>query len=186
MTSRARWAGQPWKQISSRDIYRNRWISVREDIVELPDGNTTLYGVVRSGECVGLLPFSGPETVLLLRQYRYVAGRETWEMPTGGMHAGETALDAAQRELAEETGFRARKLTPLTTIHTSKSILDETAFLFVAEGLTPASAAPDETEFIEVREFPFAEAVRMAESGEITDAMTVVAILLEARRRAGA
>jgi ADP-ribose pyrophosphatase len=181
--ARARWAGRPWKQLSTREIYRNRWISVREDLVELPDGNVTLYGVVRSGECVGLLPFTGPDTVLLLRQYRYVAGRETWEMPTGGMHPGESIHQAAQRELAEETGYHSAKLTPLTTIHTSKSILDETAHLFVAEGLIPAQAPPDETEFIEVREFPFAEALRMAENGGLTDAMTVTAILLAARRR---
>ncbi len=180
---RARWAGRPWKQLSTREIYRNRWISVREDLVELPDGNVTLYGVVRTGECVGLLPFTGPDTVLLLRQYRYVAGRETWEMPTGGMHPGETREQAAQRELAEETGYHAAKLTPLTTIHTSKSVLDETAHLFLAEGLVSTEARPDETEFIEVREFSFTEALRMAVSGEITDAMTVIAILLAARQR---
>jgi len=183
MTSRARWACHPWKQLSTRDIYRNKWISVREDVVELPDGNTTLYGVVRSGECVGLLPFVDAGTVLLLRQYRYVAKRVTWEIPTGGMHAGEAPEAAAQRELSEETGFRATTLTPLTTIHTSKSILDETAFLYVAEGLVPAGIAPDPTEFIEVREFPFREAARMAAAGEITDAMSVVGILLAARLR---
>ncbi len=175
------YAGHPWKQLATRQVYQNQWISVREDQVELPNGKTTLYGVVRSGECVGILPFPAPGRVLLLRQYRYVVGHETWEMATGGMHPGETIEAAAQRELAEETGCRAGSLTRLTVINTSKSILDETAYLYVAEGLTPAPQPPDDTEFIEVREFPFSEALRMTVSGEITDSMTVVAILLAAR-----
>lgn len=173
----------PWKQLSTRQVYTNPWISVREDIVELPDGKTTLYGVVRSGECAGVLPFKDPETVILVRQFRYVTGRHTWEMPTGGMHKDETVLECAQRELAEEIGFRAGRLEPLTTIHTSKSILDETAYLFAARDLSPANGRRDPTEFLEVREFPFAEVLRMTVEGEITDSMTVAAILLAALRR---
>jgi len=89
-----------WRTLSSRPVYANKWISVRDDLVALPDGRTTVYGVVTCGHCVGLLPFVDPDTVLLVRQYRYVAGRPTWEMPTGGVHAGETLEQAAQRELA--------------------------------------------------------------------------------------
>jgi len=179
---RVDWAGRPWKTLSSRDVYQNKWISVREDLVELPDRSTTIYGVVRCGECVGVLPFAKPDHVLLVRQYRYVAGRETWEMPTGGMLQGETLVEAAQRELAEEIGYRAGQLERLTTFHTSKSILDETAHLFIARDLVKAEASPDETEFIETRAFPFAEVLRMVVEGEITDGMTVVAVLLAARR----
>src|SRR2546430_6732435 len=69
----------PWKTTSTRPIYQNRWLSLREDLVELPNGRTTIYGVVSCGECVGVLPFLDPDTVLLIRQYRYVAGRTTWE-----------------------------------------------------------------------------------------------------------
>jgi ADP-ribose pyrophosphatase len=104
-----------WRTLSSRPVYANKWISVREDLVALPDGRTTVYGVVSCGHCVGLLPFVDPDTVLLVRQYRYVAGRPTWEMPTGGVHAGETLEQAAQRELAEETGYRARHLVHVST-----------------------------------------------------------------------
>jgi ADP-ribose pyrophosphatase len=75
--------------------------------------------------------------VLLIRQYRYVGRRVTWEMPTGGVHAGEWLEAAAQRELAEEIGHRAGRLSPLGTYHTSKSVIDETAHLYLAEGLTP-------------------------------------------------
>lgn len=169
--------------MSSRPIYQNRWITVREDVAELPDGRSTIYGVVECAECVGILPFLDADTVLLVGQYRYVARAFYWEMPTGGNHPGETSEEAAQRELAEEAGYRAERLTKLCDFHTSKSILREVAHLYVAEDLTPAAAAPDGTEFIERRAFPFAEVLRMVERGEIKDSMTVVAVLHAARRR---
>jgi hypothetical protein len=79
----------PWRTRSSRTIYQNPWLRLREDLVELPSGRTTIYGVVSTGSCVGVLPFLDPDTVVLVRQYRYVAGRHTWEMPTGGVAPGE-------------------------------------------------------------------------------------------------
>ena len=173
---------EPWRTRSTRIAYRNPWIQVDEDQVELPDGRTTLYGVVRCGECVGVLPFLDAETVVLIRQYRYVARGVFWEMPTGGVHAGEGLETAAQRELGEEIGYRAARLTPIVSYHTSKSVVDETAHLFYGEGLSPVTVRPDATEFIEVRPVPFADALRMVESGEIKDSMTVIAVLHAARR----
>ncbi len=172
----------PWVTLSTKPIYQNRWLSLREDLVEMPDGRTTIYGVVSCGDCVGILPFLDPDSVLLIRQYRYVAGRSTWEMPTGGVRAGESIEDAAQRELGEEIGYRAGRLTRVSTYHTSKSVMDETAHLFLAEGLTRLSLPSDETEFIEVRPFPFKQALKMVLVGEIVDSMTIIAILLAARR----
>jgi ADP-ribose pyrophosphatase len=173
----------PWRMLTTRPIYQNQWLSVREDLVEMPDGRTTVYGVVTTGECVGILPFLDPDTVLLIRQYRYVARRVMWEMPAGGAHAGETLEAAAQRELAEEIGYRADRLVRISTYHTSKSVMDETAHLFIAEGLSPAPTPPDETEFLDVQPFPFDEALRMVVAGEILDSMTIIAVLLAARRR---
>ena len=178
------WPRQPWRTTSTRPVYRNRWIAVREDVAELPDGRTTLYGVVECAECVGVLPFLDADRVLLVGQYRYVARDFYWEIPTGGTHPGESLEEAAQRELAEEAGHRAGRLTKLCDFHTSKSILRETAHLYVAEDLLPApEARPDRTEFIERRAFPFADALRMVERGEIKDSMSVIAILHAARRR---
>lgn len=176
-------ADTPWTMRSTRPIYRNKWITLREDVVELPNGHSTIYGVVTCGQCVGILPFVDPETVLLIKQYRYIAGRATWEMPTGGMHAEEAVEAAAQRELAEEIGYRATSLEHVCTYHTSKSVMDETAHLFVGTGLVKAALPPDETEFIAVRPFPFADALQMVLSGEIVDGMTIIAILHAARRR---
>lgn len=171
----------PWKTLSTKSIYRNKWLSLREDIAELPDGRTTIYGVVTCGHCVGVLPFLDPETVLFIRQYRYVAQQVTWEMPTGGVHPGESVGEAAQRELAEEIGYRAGRLTPVSTYHTSKSVMDETAHLFLGEEIVKRDLPCDKTEFIEVRPFPFEEALRMVLSGEILDSMTIIAVLLASR-----
>src|ERR1043165_2114090 len=168
-------ARTPWRTTSSRPVYRNRWIDVREDMVELPDGHTTLYGVVECSECVGVLPFLDRDTVLLVGQYRYVAKGFFWEMPTGGQDAGETRHAAAQRELAEEAGYEAGRLTELCDFHTSKSVLREVAHLFLAEDLRPAARPPDHTEFIERRAFPFAEVLAMVTRGAIKDAMTLIA-----------
>jgi ADP-ribose pyrophosphatase len=171
----------PWKTLSTKPIYNNKWISLREDLVELPNGRTTIYGVVTCGHCVGVLPFLDPDTVLLIQQYRYVARRFTWEMPTGGVHPGELVEAAAQRELAEEIGYRAGRLTYLSTYNPSKSVLDETAHLFVGEDLRQLALLPDETEFIEVRPFPFTEVLRMVHTSEIVDSMTIIAVLQAAR-----
>jgi ADP-ribose pyrophosphatase len=106
-------------------------------------------------------------------------------MPTGSMRRGESEEAAVQRELAEEAGYEAARLVKLCAYHTSKSVVDETANIYLAEGLRPIELPPDPTEFIEVQTFPFDEVVRMVERGEIMDSMTVVAVLHAARRRRG-
>lgn len=172
-----------WRTLTSRSVYTNPWIRVREDVAELPDGRTTLYGVVECAPCVGVLPFLDTRTVVLVGQWRYVARTFQWEIPTGGMKPGESEEAAVQRELAEEAGYEAARLTKLCRFDTSKSILDETANIYMAEGLRTVPRRPDETEFIEVRAFPFEDVVRMVEHSEIVDAMTVVAVLHAARHR---
>jgi ADP-ribose pyrophosphatase len=183
MNDRARLARSAWRTLSSRPIYAHPWIRVREDRAELPDGRTTIYGVVETKPAVGVLPFLDAETVVLVGQYRYVARGFYWEIPTGAVTPGETDEAAAQRELAEEAGYEAARLTKLCTFFTSKSVLDETAVLYSAEDLRPADVRPDPTEFIEVRSFAFTVVLRMVERGDIQDAMTIVAMLHAARQR---
>ena len=184
MTDRRRsLARAAWRTLTTREAYVNPWIRVREDVAEMPDGRTTLYGVIECKPAVGVLPFLDAHTVVLVGQYRYVARDFYWEIPTGGMKPGEPEEDAAQRELAEEAGYEAARLTKLCTFHSSKSIMEETCHLYTAEGLRPAVRDADETEFIEIRPFPFDEVVRMVEASEIRDAMTVIAVLHAAARR---
>jgi ADP-ribose pyrophosphatase len=172
-----------WSTLSSREVYRNPWTAVREDIVQLPNGSTTLYGVVTFGDCVGVLPLAADSRVLLVRQYRYVQEAVTWEMPTGGIKTGESREDAARRELLEEGGVRVDRLTHLSTYHTSKSVVRETAHLYLAEGLTEVDThQTDDTEFIAVTWLPFEQVLGMVLANEIVDSMTVIAVLTTARR----
>lgn len=176
-------ARTPWRTHSSRTIYENPWMRLREDIAELPDGRTTIYGVVQCKPAVGVLPFLDEETIVLVGQYRYVFHEFSWEMPTGGVHAGESVEAAGRRELAEEAGYEAERLVKVCEFHTSKSIVEEVAHIYLAERLHPARRQADPTEFLEVQPFSFVEALRMVERSEIKDSMTVVAILHAARRR---
>jgi ADP-ribose pyrophosphatase len=173
-----------WRTRSSRPVYENKWIRVREDIAELPDGRSTIYGVVTLGRCVGVLPFIDDDHVIMLRQYRYVQQEnQRWEMPTGGVHGEESYEEAAQRELQEEIGYRAGRLLPVSTYYTSKSVCDEMAVLYLGYDLIPAALPPDETEFFEIVTLPFAEVLDLVVRSEIRDSMTVIAVLHAARLR---
>ena len=174
-------ARTPWRTITSRPVYSNPWMRLREDVAQMPDGRTTIYGVVECKPAVGVLPFLDERTVVLVGQYRYVAREFYWEMPTGAVRDGETHEAAAQRELGEEAGYAAGRLTPLCSFISSKSIVDETCHLYRADGLRAVVSHGDPTEFIEVRAFDFDDVVRMVERSEIRDAMTVIAVLHTAR-----
>jgi len=174
---------KPWKTLTSRIVYQNPWTSVREDIAEMPNGRQTVYGVVDIGDAVGVLPFMDDTHVLLVQQYRYVFGENhRWEMPTGGVKIGETLIEAAHRELHEETGFNAAQLEYITTYYTSKSVMYEIAHLYVGRQLTQSQAIPDETEFLEIKTFPFEQVLQMVLKNEIRDSMTVIAVLHTARK----
>jgi ADP-ribose pyrophosphatase len=183
MADRRALARAPWRTVTSRDVYANPWIRVREDVAEMPDGRTTLYGVVQCRPCIGVLPFLDERTVILVGQYRYVGGDFAWEMPTGAILPGESEEAAVQRELAEEAGYEAARLVKLCRFHSSKSVMDETAHIYRAEGLRAVTRDGDDTEFIEVRPFAFEEVLRMVETSQIVDAMTVIAVLHAARQR---
>ncbi|CAN5349440.1 hypothetical protein BH09MYX1_BH09MYX1_35150 [soil metagenome] len=171
-----------WTTRSVRGVYANRFIEVSESVATLPSGHVSLYGIVSAPPCVGILPFVTPNEVLLVRQFRYVARRFTWEMPTGGVHEGESHAEAARRELREEAGVEATSLTPLVSIATNKSILDETAHLFIAEVGARVAAQADATEEIDCRTFSLAEALAMVHRGEIVDSMTIVALFASAAK----
>ena len=180
----------PWVRQASRLVYGNRWIRLREDRVRLPNGHVTPYGVVEPAGpgAVGVLPFLDPDTVLMVRQYRYVSGRTTWEMPTGAIDPGETPEAAARRELMEEAGHTAATLRPLGGFVSSKSVLDERVLLYLGEDLTPTPGAhADPTEIIEVHPLPWTDVLQMVLDCEIEDSMTAVAVLrTELLRRDGA
>jgi 8-oxo-dGTP pyrophosphatase MutT (NUDIX family) len=167
----------PWHTLSTREVYDNSWISVREDKVVRPDGEHGIYGAVHyKNIAVGILPVED-DAIYLVGQYRYVLEQYSWEIPEGGCPEGEDILGAAQRELAEETGLRAAHWELMGRAHLSNSVSDELAVWFLATGLTQGEHHPEGTEQLNVRCVPFAEALQMALAGEITDALSLLAIM---------
>jgi len=174
---------KPWKTLSSRPVYENPWTRMREDIAEMPNGKTTIYGVVECGHCVGVLPFVDDKHVVMVRQFRYVFGENhRWEMPTGGVKPGESLIEAASREVREEVGYNIAELDHISTYYTSKSVMHEVAHLYIGRSLIQAQAVPDETEFLEIETFAFERVLQMALESEIRDSMTILAVLHAARQ----
>ena len=174
----------PWKTLTTREIYQNKWMRLREDLAEMPNGKTTIYGVCEFGHCVAVLPFVDDKNVVMVRQYRYThKENHRWEMPSGGLRAEETPEEAAQRELMEEAGYRAGRLTWVSTYYTTKCVTDEVGYLYLGHDLTLAALPPDDTEFLERTILPFDEVLEMVNASEIRDSMTVIAVLHAARLR---
>ncbi len=167
----------PWDVLSTRVVYDNPWIRVREDAVVHPNGERGIYGVVQyKNVAVGVLAIED-EHIYLVGQYRYPLGRYSWEIPEGGCAPGEEPLGAARRELEEETGLSARAWRKLGEAYLSNSVSDEIAIWFVATGLTQGERRPEASEQIQVRRLPLERAIRMALSGEIDDALSLLGLL---------
>jgi ADP-ribose diphosphatase len=169
-----------WTPLDSAIRYTRGKLALREDTWRLPDATERVYPVLVVGAGVAVLPFVEPDRVLLVRQYRHLQRGMSWELPGGGALPGETPEAAAQRELREEGGYRAARLTFLTRFHPSNAYLDETAYCYVATGLTPDPLPSDDDEFFERAILPWADVLRMTLAGEITESFSKVAILQHA------
>lgn len=167
----------PWQTISTRIVYENQWIRVREDNVIRPDGAPGIYGVVEYHPCVGVLPIDAEGNVHLVGQHRYPLNCYSWEIPEGACNLNEAPAMAARRELKEELGLKAGKLEKLVSSHLSNSVSTEEAHIFLATELTQHEAEPEATEQLERRIVSFATALEMVRTGEITDSMSQLAIL---------
>ncbi len=172
----------PWTQLSEQQVYDNPWITVTHQDVLTPSGSEGVYGVTHfKHHAVGVVPIDAEMNTWLVRQYRYPLEHDSWEIPEGGAAKDEDLLEAAQRELLEETGLSAASWRELLNLHLSNSVTDEKACIFVAEELSEGVAQPDENEELEVMKLPLADAIAMMDAGEITDAISVAALLAMAR-----
>jgi len=172
----------PWQTVSTRVVYDNPWIRVREDQVTRPDGKPGIYGAVHyKNLAIGIVAVDDEGYIQLVGQFRYVMNEYSWEIPEGGCAQGEDPLEAAQRELLEETGFQARNWKLGGKADLSNSVSDEHALWYLATGLIEGKAQPDGTEVLQHRRVSLAEALGMVDAHEITDALSIIALLQYAR-----
>ncbi|MBA2739185.1 MAG: NUDIX hydrolase [Nocardioidaceae bacterium] len=185
---------QQWPVEGSRRPYDGSFVQVREDEVRTPDGALVTRTVLEHPGAVGVVALDDADRVLLLRQYRHPVGRRLLEVPAGILDvAGEPAVDAAARELAEEAGVSAREWSPLLELWSSPGVSNEHWQVFLARGLTVLSVAErgdltpaqHEEADLEIVWAPLDEAVRAVLAGQLCDSMAVAGILAAAVARAG-
>lgn len=169
----------------SEEVYYSPWIRVQHAEVIHPTGAEGIYGSVHfENIAVGVIPIDEDGNTCLVGQYRYPTQRYSWEIPEGGCPKTEDPLEAAQRELLEETGLKASHWEVLLeNIQVSNSVTDELAILYVAKGLSIHMAQPEELEDLKVKKVPLEEAITMVFQGEITDSLSVMGLLAIAARK---
>jgi 8-oxo-dGTP pyrophosphatase MutT (NUDIX family) len=168
----------PWKTLSTRKVYENPWICVREDEVIRPDGTHGIYGVIDTKIATGVVAVTPQNEVYLIGQYRYTVQEYSWEIVEGGAEPGEEALSCAKRELAEEAGLVAEYWEPLgEEVHVSNCCSSERCYLFLAKGLTSVPTRPDPTEILQIKKLPIAECLKLVDSGVIKDALSIIGLL---------
>lgn len=172
--------------ISSKVVFECPLFRVRHDKLIEPGGKHAERDVIRHNGSVVILALDNSKNkkdpwVVIERQYRHAANQYLWELPAGKLDAGEEPLAGAQRELEEETGYRARKWWPLVEYYASPGFLGESMKVFVAEGLIPGEAHPEEDENIEMRLVRLSDVLRMIEKGAILDGKTLTSVLLYSR-----
>ncbi|MBX3257751.1 MAG: NUDIX hydrolase [Chitinophagaceae bacterium] len=168
----------PWKITGQKNVYDNPWISVTEYDVINPSGGRGIYGKVSfKNIAIGVLPLDEEGYTWLVGQYRFPINAYSWEIPEGGGAQGVDPLLSAQRELLEETGLKARQWDKILDIHLSNSVTNETGVAYLARGLSQHAAQPEETEQLVIKKIKFEDAFQMVLRGNITDSISVAAIL---------
>ncbi len=176
--------------VSSEVVYTGPLFRVLHDKIVEPGGVKNERDVIRHNGSVVILALDNTKNkknpwIVMERQYRHAANQFLWELPAGKIEPGEDPLEGAKRELAEETGYRAKKWKPLVEYYASPGFLGESMQVFLAEGLEAGDAAPEEDEKIELRLVKLSEVVEMIERGAILDGKTLCSVLLYDRLKRG-
>jgi ADP-ribose pyrophosphatase len=162
----------------SEQIFKGRVVSLRVDQVRMEDGRVMRQEVVEHVPSIGVIPLWDEETVVLIRQYRHPTGEALLEIPAGSFDPEEEAEACAQRELAEEIGYRAGEIVALGGFYLAPGWTTEYMHIFLARDLQPAKATPDEDEAITLERMSLADLDRRVSAGEIRDAKTLAALYL--------
>lgn len=168
--------------LGSRRIHTGRVVSLDIDTVRFPNGNVGELEMLRHPGASAVLPLldavDDPDPrILLIRQYRHATGDYLWEIPAGRRDGEESPATTAHRELAEETGYRAATMRPLTSIWTTPGFTDEVIHLFLATDLTPGDSALEHDEVLDLHPTRWSTALEMVQSGTIRDVKTLTALL---------
>ncbi len=165
------------KTVSGETVFRGRIVEIRHDKVLLANGREAYREVVKHPGGVTILPLTAEGDVIMVRQYRYPFEEVLLEVPAGKLDPGETPLDCARRELHEETGYGAEKMTFLGAIYPSPGFCDEVLYLYLAQELQKGVACPDDDEILAVERVPFSDLIHWIMEDKVRDAKTVAAAL---------
>lgn len=184
--------GKPAKVLTSKVSYDGPLFRVLSDEILEPNGKKVQRDVIRHNGSVVILAVDRSKSkkdplVLIERQFRHAAQQYLYEVPAGKMEEGEDHLEAAKRELLEETGYQAKKWTKMMRYFASPGFLGEWMQVFLAEDLTPGEAQPEEDESFELQFVPLSELLRLIDAGKIRDGKTLISVMGYARllRRKG-
>lgn len=187
-TPKAGARGEKAQVISSEIVFKGKLFNVVHDRVREPDGHENERDIVRHHGSAVILAVDTSKSrknpwLVMERQYRHAAGQFLWELPAGSLEPGEDPLEGAQRELAEETGYRARKWSLMMEFWPSPGFVGESMLLYLAEGLTAGECTPEEDERIELRLVRLDDVLKMIDKGAIQDGKTLAGILYYVRTR---
>lgn len=168
----------PWRQLDSECRYDNAWIRITHENVITPAGSAGVYGRIHfKNKAIAIIPLDSEGNTWLVGQHRYALDAYSWELPMGGGPLAMDNLEAAKQELHEEVGLAAAHWQLIQTLHTSNSVSDEQGLVYLATGLTWIASQPEETELLTLKKMPLDEAIDWALNGNITDAISVAALL---------
>jgi ADP-ribose pyrophosphatase len=168
----------PWQTLSTECVYESPWIKVDKHDVINPSGNPGEYSVIHfKNTALGILALDAEYNTWIVGQYRYPLNRFSWEIPEGGGKLDVPPLESAKRELLEETGIQAEDWLLIQEMDLSNSVSDERAMIYLARELSFGESQPEETEELYVKKLPFEELYQMVLKGEVTDSMSVAAVL---------
>jgi ADP-ribose pyrophosphatase len=176
--------------VSSEVVYTGPLFRICHDKIVEPGGHRNERDVIRHNGSVVIMAIDNSKSkknpwIVIERQYRHAANQFLWELPAGKLEPGEDAVAGAQRELAEETGYSAKKWKPLVEYYASPGFLGESMKVFLAEGLVAGDARPEEDEKIEFRLVRLSDILKMIDKGAILDGKTLTSVLLYTRQMAG-
>lgn len=168
----------PWQTLHVKKIFESPWIELELHDVINPSGNKGQYNIVKFKHlAIGILPVDHQGYTYLVGQWRYPLNQYSWEIPEGGGKLDIHPLESAKRELLEETGLKANHYQELLRLHTSNSVTNELAIVYLATDLQQHQSTPEETEDITIQKIHLKEAFNMVMNNQITDSISVAAIL---------